>query len=108
VSEPLNPQCREMVRSGGGGWISKPTRCRNNAKTPDGYCGVHDPKRLAAKEAELSARYDNEARLRRIGWSIDSARAAAWKALTVGSTDAQIVAVVRGALAKIAKLEASK
>jgi hypothetical protein len=101
-------QCREMVRSGGGGWISKPTRCRNNAKTPDGYCGVHDPERVAAKEAERSARYNEAARLRCIGWDIDTARAKVWNTLTVASTDAEIVAVVRAALAKIAKLEASK
>ena len=82
-------------------------QCSNKPKI-DGYCGIHDPKRAAAKKAERVAKWDEQSRLRNIGCEIDTAREKAWNTLTAASTDAEIVAVVRAALKKIAALEASK
>lgn len=81
------------------------SQCWNKPKTANGYCAVHDPKYVAKKTKERVAKFDERSRQRSIGWKIDAARTGAWSALTVDSTDAQIVAVVRAALAEIAALE---
>lgn len=84
------------------------SQCHSKPKTDDGYCTIHDPKRMAAKRAEREAKRNEQSRLNVILYRIEAARRDAWAALTVDSTDAQIVAVVRAALVKIAKLEASR